>query len=110
VNTLMESDIFVLPSFAEGIPVALMEAMAIGIPVIATYVGGVTELVLDQKTGQVTYPSDSDGLAKAIAKYIDDPAFCKEISINARKKVSSEFDVRGQIDKLATLFLSDERE
>ena len=79
-ETLKTSDIFILPSYAEGIPVALMEAMAIGIPVIATYVGGVAELVIDQKNGQVVYPSDSDGLARAIMSYIDNPDFCKEVS------------------------------
>lgn len=103
-TTLRESDIFVLPSFAEGIPVALMEAMAIGIPVIATYVGGVTELVIDQNTGQVVSPSDSEGLAQAIARYIDQPEWCKTISKNAREKVATEFNIEDQVDKLAQLF------
>lgn len=103
-STLRDSDMFVLPSFAEGIPVALMEAMAIGIPVITTYVGGVTELVIDGETGQVVYPSDPVGLADAIARYVDDQNFCRRIAINARDKVATEFNIEDQIDKLATLF------
>ncbi len=103
-KTLRESDIFVLPSFAEGIPVALMEAMAIGIPVIATYVGGITELVVDQQTGQVVFPSDPVALADAIGRYVDDQAFCKTIAHNARKKVETEFNIEDQVDKLAQLF------
>lgn len=103
-KTLRESDIFVLPSFAEGIPVALMEAMAIGIPVIATYVGGITELVVDQQTGQVVFPSDPIALADAIARYVDNPDLCKTISKNAREKVEMEFNIEDQVDKLATLF------
>ena len=103
-KTLNESDIFILPSFAEGIPVALMEAMAMGIPVIATYVGGVTELVMDGVTGQVVSPSDGEGLAKAIAKYIDDDAFCQSIAQAARAKVVEEFNIDDQVDKLAELF------
>lgn len=103
-RTLRESDVFVLPSFAEGIPVALMEAMAIGIPVITTYVGGITELVIDGETGQVCYPSDPEGLAQAIARYADDPKFCKTISRNARDKVADEFNIEPQVDKLAKLF------
>lgn len=106
-KTLRDSDMFVLPSFAEGIPVALMEAMAIGIPVIATYVGGVTELVIDGETGQVVSPSDAAGLARAIARYVDDLAFCQTISRNARAKVASEFNIEDQVDKLAKLFASD---
>ncbi len=105
-STLKSSDIFVLPSFAEGIPVALMEAMAIGLPVIATYVGGVTELVIDDVTGKVVYPSDSQGLADAIANYVDDPELGNRVATAARKKVEEEFNIEDQIDKLADLFNS----
>jgi colanic acid/amylovoran biosynthesis glycosyltransferase len=100
-DTLQSSDIFVLPSFAEGIPVSLMEAMAMGVPVIATYVGGITELVIDKVTGQMVYPSDPEGLANAIAYYIDNPDECKKISNNARDKVIAEFNIDDQVDKLA---------
>lgn len=100
-DTLKSSDIFVLPSFAEGIPVSLMEAMAMGVPVIATYVGGITELVIDKVTGQMVYPSDPEGLANAIAYYIDNPDECKRISKTAREKVTAEFNIDDQVDKLA---------
>lgn len=103
-STLRASDIFVLPSFAEGIPVALMEAMALGVPVIATYVGGVAELVIDGETGKVVYPSDTEGLARAIAFYIDNPDACRKIATQARAKVVNEFEINQQVDKLATLF------
>ena len=75
-----------------------------GIPVVATYVGGVVELVIDQQTGLVVYPSDSVGLKNAIARYIDDGAFYQAIAKNARKKVETEFDIENQVDKLAQLF------
>ena len=103
-TTLKDSDIFVLPSFAEGIPVALMEAMAIGTPVIATYVGGISELVIDGITGKVVYPSDPSSLADAIAFYMDNPEACKTIAKAAREKVVSEFEINAQVDKLAQLF------
>ena len=106
VKILRASDIFVLPSFAEGIPVALMEAMAMGIPVIATHVGGVSELVVDQITGQVVSPADANGLANAIAHYADNPEFCKTIADNARDKVAREFNIEDSVDKLAKLFLN----
>ncbi len=102
-TTLIASDIFILPSFAEGIPVALMEAMAIGIPVITTYVGGIAELVIDNTTGKMVYPSDPEGLAEAIAYYINNPDKYREISKNAREKVITEFNINDQIDKLADL-------
>lgn len=105
-ETLRNGDIFVLPSFAEGIPVALMEAMAIGLPVIATYVGGVTELVIDGETGLVVYPSDPVHLATAIERYASDADFCTEMARNARQKVESEFDIEDQVDRLEQLFRS----
>ncbi|PCJ49781.1 MAG: colanic acid biosynthesis glycosyltransferase WcaL [Gammaproteobacteria bacterium] len=104
-KSLRDSDIFVLPSFAEGIPVALMEAMAIGIPVIATAVGGVTELVVDQETGLVVSPADPDSLANAITRYVDSPDLCKSISTKARNKVAEEFNIDNQIDLLEGYFL-----
>ncbi|MBX2809546.1 MAG: glycosyltransferase family 4 protein [Cellvibrionaceae bacterium] len=103
-NTLADSDIFVLPSFAEGIPVALMEAMARGVPVITTYVGGIPELIIDKVTGQLVYPADKHALSQAIAYYIDNPDACIEIAKNAREKVVNEFDINQQVDKLAQLF------
>ena len=103
-NHLNDSDIFILPSFAEGIPVSLMEAMAIGVPVITTYVGGISELVVDQETGLLCYPSDSDGLADAIKTYLNDQELLQQIVTKARQHVETEFDVDRQIDKLAALF------
>ena len=103
-NHLNDSDIFILPSFAEGIPVSLMEAMAIGVPVITTYVGGISELVVDQETGLLCYPSDSDGLAEAIKTYLNDQELLQHIVAKARLHVETEFDVDQQIDKLAELF------
>ena len=103
-ETLSESDIFVLPSFAEGIPVSLMEAMAIGKPVIASYVGGVTELVVEGETGLVVYPSDAVSLADSIATYLNDEELRNKIIQSARQKVEQEFNIEHQIDKLAVLF------
>ncbi len=104
-NTLAASDIFVLPSFAEGIPVALMEAMARGVPVIATYVGGIAELITDKLTGQLVYPADKVGLSQAIAYYIDNPQACTAIAKQAREKVVNEFAIDQQVDKLAQLLV-----
>jgi colanic acid/amylovoran biosynthesis glycosyltransferase len=101
---LNNSDIFILPSFAEGIPVSLMEAMAIGVPVITTYVGGISELVIDNETGLLCYPSDSKGLADSIRKYLSDQKLVNSIAKSGRLHIETEFDVNKQIDKLAELF------
>lgn len=101
---LNNSDVFILPSFAEGIPVSLMEAMAIGVPVITTYVGGISELVIDNETGLLCYASDSAGLAESIRKYFDDSKLIESVVKQGRQHIETEFDVDIQIDKLAELF------
>jgi glycosyltransferase involved in cell wall biosynthesis len=66
------ADTFVLASHNEGNPLALMEAMAAGLPVVATSVGGVPELVVDQRSGLLTAPGDCDGLASAMRRLFRD--------------------------------------
>jgi glycosyltransferase involved in cell wall biosynthesis len=65
--------VFALSSHAEGTPVAVLEAMATGIPVVATRVGGVPEVVIDNATGTLVPPADPMGLATALAAYFRQP-------------------------------------
>ena len=95
VSKCMEAaDIFVLPSFAEGVPVVLMEAMASCMPVVATRVGGVEELVVSGETGLLVAPGDVKSLAEAIAALFEDPERCALMGGAGRARVVSEFDVR----------------
>src|SRR5262249_42290577 len=72
---LSMSDLFVLPSLAEGIPVSVMEAMALGIPVIATNIAGTSELVESGTTGLLVRPTDFHSLADAIVKMMENSDF-----------------------------------
>jgi glycosyltransferase involved in cell wall biosynthesis len=101
---LYDCDIFVLPSFAEGIPVSFMEAMCVGVPVVATNVGGVSELVKNRETGLIVHASDKTGLANAIAEYIDNDDLCLRVSEAGHAFVIREFNIEDQVDKLADLF------
>ncbi len=103
-NYLMQSDIFVLPSFAEGVPVSLMEAMACGVPVIATHVGGVAELIEPGATGLLVPASDPVALRDAIASYLNDHGLREKVSRRGREKVLSDFNLDNEVDKLAQLF------
>ena len=94
------SDIFVLPSFVEGVPVSAMEAMATGVPVVATNVGGTSELVEDGRTGLLVRPADSEALASAIARYIENYSLRLSTAELGRKKVEAEFDVDKECAKL----------
>ncbi len=96
------ADIFVLPSFAEGVPVVLMEAMATGLPVIATQVGGVAELVRDG-AGILVAPGDVDALAAAIADLLDDPERRARMGQAGAAIVARDFDSRVEAARLARL-------
>lgn len=78
VSTLMQTfDLFVLPSINEGISNTILEAMATGLPVIATHVGGNMELVINNKTGYLVKKQNPIEMAEAFKKYIDDPDLLK---------------------------------
>ena len=102
-STLQASDVFILPSFAEGVPVSLMEAMACGVPVIGTNVGGVTELIEHGVSGLVVAPSDEVALKNAIFSYLSNPALRESVKQAARKVVESQFNLELEINKLEQL-------
>ncbi len=101
-ETLSTADALVLPSFAEGVPVVLMEAMASGKPVIATQVGGVSELVEDGVSGFVVPPGDPDSLTGAIAALADADAR-QRMGAAGRAKVLAEFDIGREAARIAAL-------
>jgi glycosyltransferase involved in cell wall biosynthesis len=105
IHQLQVSDLFVLPSFVEGLPVSLMEAMAIGVPVIATNIAGTSELVEDGRTGLLVRPSDSQALADAIVRMITDYDFRLRVAELGRKKVADEFDLAKESAKLNMILL-----
>lgn len=107
---LDRADLFVLPSIVarsgqmEGIPVALMEAMACGLPVVATEMSGVPELVRDDETGVLAQPGSSASLAAAILRVLADPERSVARAAAARRVVEEEFDVNASARVLAALF------
>jgi colanic acid/amylovoran biosynthesis glycosyltransferase len=100
-DLLKESDIFVLTSFAEGVPVVLMEAMAAGVPVITTRIAGIPELVQDGESGLLIPPGDAGATAAAIRQLADDPSLRTRLAAAGRKKVEQEFDVEAEAHRFA---------
>ena len=84
-------EIFVLPSWIEGLPVTILEAMAARKPVVATSVGGVPELVLDGETGILVSPRDVLGLSKAIQSLLDQPDIAHQMGNKGYEYVHKEF-------------------
>ena len=98
------ADAFVLPTFAEGLPVVIMEAMAAGTPVVTTPIAGIPELVVDGVTGYLAAPGRSDELADAIGRLLADPDHVRIVTANARRAVEANHDVRVNVRSLQTLF------
>ncbi len=103
-QALREADIFVLPSFAEGVPVVLMEAMAAGKPVITTRIAGVPELVEHGRSGLLVAPGDATGLADAIATLLADATLRVRMGENGRATVRDAFNIDRESRWLADLF------
>ena len=81
---LGEADVFVLPSFTEGLPVAMMEAMAHGMPIVATRVGGVPEIVHDRVSGLLVPPGDAEALCQALGRVAGDAGLRARLGAGAR--------------------------
>lgn len=94
LNFFRLADIFVLPSFFEGLPIAVLEAMALGIPTISTNITAIPEAVKPFETGILVEPGDSDALASAILNLQNDRSLREKLSENGRKFVLENFDER----------------
>jgi glycosyltransferase involved in cell wall biosynthesis len=90
---LASADVFVLPSRSEGQPMAVLEAMARGVCVVASDVGGIPELVEDGRSGVLVPPDDVDALVHALRQVLDDRGLRERMGDEARRRVLAEFDV-----------------
>ncbi len=97
-------DIFVLPSWIEGMPVTILEAMAAGKPVVATPVGGVPEVVVEGETGLLVPPRDPDRLAEAITFLIKNPEIARRMGEAGRERVRQHFSEQRMIDQVMTMY------
>jgi glycosyltransferase involved in cell wall biosynthesis len=97
------SDVFVLASHHEGLPVALMEAMSVGLPVVATAVGGVPQFVADCEEGLLVPPGRPDLLADALIRICSDSDLRRRLGEGAKRK-STVFDVRSASAKIEDIY------
>jgi colanic acid/amylovoran biosynthesis glycosyltransferase len=98
------ASIFCLPSFAEGVPTVLMEAMAMGVPVVSTKIAGIPELIDDGHTGLLVSPGRPEELAGALRRLLSDPSLYAKLQSGGREKVSGEFDTQRSARALYALF------
>ena len=98
-----QTDVFALSSFAEGIPVVLMEAMAMEIPCVSTWITGVPELIRDEVDGLLVPPSNEEALAGALSRLMDDSELRLRLGKSARQRVLEDYDLDRNLAALAEL-------
>lgn len=101
---LKAMDVFVLPSLSEAMPLALIEAMACGLPTIASNVGGISEVIDDGLTGFIIPPADPEALADRITYLLENPQCAIEIGKKALQKVKANFDLQTMIKNYSSIY------
>jgi colanic acid/amylovoran biosynthesis glycosyltransferase len=114
-DLLLTADIFILPcirtskNMMDGIPVSLMEAMALGIPAVSTAISGIPELIEDQVSGYLVAPDDSDQLAGILVQLMSSPEMLDQVRLPARTRIEQQFSMTTTSAALVDLFLTGQR-
>ncbi|MBA7580334.1 Alpha-maltose-1-phosphate synthase [subsurface metagenome] len=101
---LAKLTLFVLPSIREPLGICLLEAMATGLPVVATNVGGIPEVVKDKETGLLVSPKDPKALAHAILTLLQNGEKAKNMGIAGRKRVEEKFNITTMVRKTEDIY------
>jgi glycosyltransferase involved in cell wall biosynthesis len=103
-ENLAAADIYLMPSRKEGLPMALLEAGLASLPVVASKIGGIPEVITDHRNGLFMPRSNTHLLAKAITFFLDHPIEAQEMGLHLREKVLTDFSEREMIEKTIVLY------
>jgi glycosyltransferase involved in cell wall biosynthesis len=103
---LQKADVFILPSYYEGMPMVILEALSAGLPVIATPVGGIPEVVRENHNGLLVEPGDIGAISKAIETLLANASLRMEMGQRSRKIAEQELDVSAYVEKMMDLYAS----
>jgi glycosyltransferase involved in cell wall biosynthesis len=101
---LDRADVLLLPSYNEGLPLAILEGLASAVPIVSTPVGGIPDAVIDGKTGLIVAPGDRNALGKAIENLIQDKALRDRLGKNGRQLFLAEFDLESTFKQIAAVY------
>jgi glycosyltransferase involved in cell wall biosynthesis len=104
-EVLQTATVFCLPSFAEGIPVALMEAMSMQVPCVSTTIGGIPELIRNEVDGVLIAPADEKELTNALRRLLDDHELRSRLGASGRKRVEAQYNLQKSLNHLRDVFL-----
>jgi sugar transferase (PEP-CTERM/EpsH1 system associated) len=105
-HLLRAMNVFALSSLSEGLPLTVLEAMAARLPVVATNVGALPDLVEEDSTGFLTAPQDAEAMANRLARVSQNPEMASSFGAKARQKVEREFSLDQMLRRYADLYLS----
>jgi len=97
-------DVVALPSWTEGLPLTVLEAMAHARPVVATPVGGTPEVVVDGETGLLVPPRDPAALAGALRRLLEDPDFARSLGEAGRRRVAERFSLDAMTKRILMMY------
>jgi glycosyltransferase involved in cell wall biosynthesis len=103
-EVLRQSDVLVLPTFIENLPMTILEAFACGVPVITTPVAAITEAVEHERNGLLVPVGDIEALTDAMRRLIEDPGLRRRLGRKAREDHARAYDIRGYVTKLVSLW------
>jgi glycosyltransferase involved in cell wall biosynthesis len=99
-----ESDVYVLPSRAEGLPLAILEAMSAGLPVVTTRVGAIPTVVVDGENGLLVDPDDSDALTLALERLLAAPSLREKMGARNQRVVRERYSLAAHVDAFRALY------
>jgi len=104
VKYLKAFDIFILPSLKEGLPYTIIEAMIAKVPIIASNIGGIPEMIIDKETGFLIKPKNSEEIKSKIEYILSNPEEIKRITEKAKQKAEQEFSFRQMVEKTKKIY------
>jgi glycosyltransferase involved in cell wall biosynthesis len=104
-SILAASDVFVFPSvWDEALGYVLLEAMAMGVPVVASRVGGIPEVIRDGENGLLVAPRNASEIAQSVTRLLDDPVARERMGREGRRTVEERFSIASMVDATATVY------
>lgn len=104
ISLLRQSDVFILPSYSEGMPMSILDAMGYGMPIVSTMVGGIPEIVREGQNGYLFEPGDTDGMAKVLVNILQNDTLRKCLGQASADIVKTEYSLDRHIEKLEEIY------